>query len=85
MDVETPTVPVATKRISGRMRKQSMGERCNRRFFDDPELTDEDMDFCRAIEAWKRKHGRPFPTWSDVLAVVKAIGYRRVAESQELP
>lgn len=66
-----------------RRRKDSPGERSNDAFFGTPSLTDEDLDFCRAIEAWKREHNRPFPTWSEVLAVLKSIGYRRVAPADE--
>jgi len=37
-----------------------------------------------AIDEYKRKNSRPFPTWTEVLEVIKAIGYRRVAEPQPL-
>jgi hypothetical protein len=34
----------------------------------------------RAMDDYKRKSGRPFPTWSEVLEVVRSLGYRKVAE-----
>ena len=37
-----------------------------------------------AIEEYKRKNQRPFPTWTEVLEVIKALGYRRVAEPESL-
>jgi hypothetical protein len=39
---------------------------------------DEDaMEFIQAIEAFKRAKHRAFPTWGEVLAVVKSLGYRK--------
>ena len=40
-------------------------------------LLPEEMEFINAINAYKTKHQRPFPTWSEVLHVVKALGYRK--------
>jgi hypothetical protein len=37
-----------------------------------------------AIDEYKRRNARPFPTWTEVLEVIKALGYRRVAEPQSL-
>jgi hypothetical protein len=37
-----------------------------------------------AIDRYKRKNARPFPTWTEVLEVIKALGYRKVAEPQSL-
>lgn len=34
----------------------------------------------KAIDEYKRDFCRPFPTWSEVLEVAKALGYRKVAE-----
>ena len=41
------------------------------------ELTLEEIEFVRAIDRYKRKFNRPFPTWSEVLAIVKELGYTR--------
>lgn len=35
------------------------------------------VDFITAIEEYKRQHGRPFPNWSEILEVVKSLGYVR--------
>jgi len=40
-------------------------------------LTLEEIEFVRAIDRYKRKFNRPFPTWSEVLAVVKELGYTK--------
>ncbi len=39
-----------------------------------------EVEFMRAMDAYKRKSGRPFPTWSEVLEVLMSLGYRKVAE-----
>jgi hypothetical protein len=43
------------------------------------EYSDEELDFLRAIDAYKRINGRPYPTWPEVLAVAKSLGYRKVS------
>ncbi len=45
----------------------------------------DEVAFMRAMDEYKRKSGRMFPTWSEVLEVLHSIGYRRVAEPQALP
>jgi len=47
-------------------------------------MTDEQFEFLMAIDEYKRKNDRPFPTWTEVLEVIKAIGYRKVADPQPL-
>ncbi|MFM7058217.1 MAG: hypothetical protein ACKO2P_14965 [Planctomycetota bacterium] len=39
-----------------------------------------EVEFMRAMDDYKRRSGRPFPTWSEVLEVVLSLGYRKVAE-----
>lgn len=41
------------------------------------DLTLEEIDFVRAVDRYKRKFNRPFPTWSEILAIVKELGYTR--------
>ena len=48
------------------------------------QMSDEQFEFLLAIEEYKRKNTRPFPTWTEVLEVIKAMGYRKVAEPQSL-
>ncbi len=47
-------------------------------------MTDEQFEFLMAIDEYKRKNSRPFPTWTEVLELVKALGYRKVADPQSL-
>jgi hypothetical protein len=43
------------------------------------ELSAEVMEFITAIDKYKRANRRPFPSWSEVFEVVKALGYQRSA------
>jgi hypothetical protein len=38
----------------------------------------EEVEFMQALERYKRASGRMFPTCSEVLEVVRSLGYRRV-------
>lgn len=55
-----------------------------RKAAEEGEMTDEQFDFLMAIQEYKNKNNRPFPTWTEVLAVVKALGYRKVADPQPI-
>ena len=44
-------------------------------------MTDEQFEFVLAIDTYKRLNNRPFPTWTEILEVVKQLGYRKVAAS----
>lgn len=47
-------------------------------------MSDDQFEFLMAIDEYKRQNTRPFPTWTEVLEVIKALGYRKVAEPQSL-
>ena len=55
-----------------------------RRAAEEGEMTDEQFEFLMAIDRYKKVNQRPFPTWTEVLEVIKALGYRKVAEPQSL-
>ncbi|MFM1871253.1 MAG: hypothetical protein RL398_675 [Planctomycetota bacterium] len=45
-----------------------------------PRLADVDaevLEFIAALDRFKEENRRPFPSWSEVLTVVKALGYTR--------
>ncbi|MFN5974786.1 MAG: hypothetical protein ACK48U_10100 [Planctomyces sp.] len=44
------------------------------------DYSDQQIEFMRAMDDYKRKSGRPFPTWSEVLEVLLSLGYRKVAD-----
>ena len=41
----------------------------------DPEL----IEFITAMDDYKRIHSRPFPTWGEVLNVLRELGYEKAA------
>ncbi len=55
-----------------------------RRAAEEGEMNDEQFEFLMAIDQYKQANQRPFPTWTEVLEVIKALGYRKVAEPQSL-
>jgi hypothetical protein len=42
------------------------------------QYTDDEMEFMNAIQRFKERTGKSFPTHGDVLEVAAALGYRRV-------
>ena len=49
---------------------------------EDGEMTQEQFMFLVAIDAFKEANGRTFPTWTDVLEVVRKLGYRKTLSSE---
>ena len=41
------------------------------------EVDAEALEFIAAIERFKKQNSRPFPSWSEVLLVLRQLGYRR--------
>jgi len=56
----------------------------SRKSAEEGHMSDEQFAFLMAIDEYKRTNTRPFPTWTEVLEVIKALGYRKVAEPQSL-
>jgi hypothetical protein len=54
-----------------------------RRFADpttrDMDLTEAEMEFMKAMKTYQQSSGRMFPTWCEVLEVLKSLGYEKVA------
>lgn len=49
---------------------------------DEGEMTQEQFLFVMAIDAFKRVNNLTFPTWTDVLEVIRKLGYRKVMPSE---
>ena len=73
-------------RRAGLDRRRGPGRRRSdeRRAAEEGEMTDEQFEFLMAINEYKRVNRKPFPTWTEVLDVMKAIGYRKVAKPQNI-
>jgi hypothetical protein len=82
-------IPVATdrRRAANAAAKRASSER--RRLIDpttcERDYNDEETAFMKAMDRYKRENRRPFPTWSEVLEVLRSLGYRKVAEPTDLP
>ena len=74
---------------TGEERRVSTRRKVERRRQIDPttcerDYDDEEVEFMRAMDEYKRRAGRQFPTWSEVLEVLRSLGYRKVAEQSPL-
>jgi len=70
----------------GLERRRGPGRRRSddRKSAEEGQMSDEQFEFLMAVDEYKRKNARPFPTWTEVFEVIKALGYRKVAEPQAL-
>ena len=41
------------------------------------EMAEDVLEFITAIDDYKRKHEKPFPTWSEVFEIFRDLGYER--------
>jgi len=62
-------------------------QKVNRRRQIDPttcerDYTDNEVEFMNALDDYKRKNGRMFPTCSEVLEVVRSLGYVQLSPSE---
>ena len=80
-DRRKANVPVAVERRQGERRK------VQRRRQIDPTTCERDyspdeIEFMQALDAYKRSSGRMFPTCSEILEVVRSLGYVKMPSSQ---
>lgn len=81
---------VDKKASSQALRAAKARQISGRRRFVDPttcerEYTAAEMEFMQAMQDYKASSGRMFPTWSEVLEVLQALGYEKQAPAGELP
>ena len=76
--------PDGVERRTGESRRKTLRRReidpttCERDYSQD------EVEFMSAMDNYKRRSGRPFPTWSEVLEVVRSLGYRKVEAATEI-
>ncbi len=76
---ETSMEKSSEPRRKAQRRRQIDPTTCERDYSDD------EVEFMQAMEAYKRKNGRMFPTCSEVLEVVRSLGYAKpVAAEMEM-
>lgn len=78
-DRRKANVPVDVERRTGPRR-----EKVSRRRQIDPttcerDYTDAEVEFMSALDQYKRKNGRMFPTCSEILEVIRDLGYVKAA------
>jgi hypothetical protein len=69
--------------LTGLERGRGAGRRLSEfsRAAEEGELTSEQFLFLRAIDDFKRVNQKTYPSWTDVLEVVRLLGYRKVQAS----
>ncbi len=74
------------ERRLGLDRRRGPGKRIpeDRKAAEEGQMNDEQFEFLMVIDQYKRVNRRPFPSWTEVLEVIKAMGYRKVEEPQPL-
>jgi hypothetical protein len=83
-DRRTASVPVAEER------RQAPRRKTPRRRQIDPttcerDYSDQEIEFMQAMDTYKRTSGRMFPTCSEILEVLRNLGYQQAGKSTELP
>ena len=65
---------------TGLERRRGPGRRRSddRRSAEEGEMTAEQFEFVKAIETYKKVNKRMYPTWTEVLEVIRQLGYRKV-------
>ena len=80
-DRRTKEEPVAENRRTGDRRK------VQRRRQIDPttcerDYSNDEIEFMQALDQYKRDNGRMFPTCSEILEVIRGLGYRRLTAQE---
>ena len=77
--------PAVATEFKGSEKRTSERRKVERRRLIDPTTCERDysldeVEFMKAMDEYKRKSGRMFPTWSEVLEVVRGLGYAKQAQ-----
>src|SRR5262245_60075400 len=65
------------RRVKVARRRQIDPTTCER------DYNNEEIEFMQALDAYKRANGRMFPTCSEILEVIRALGYVRMTPPTE--
>ena len=76
LEDEVLTTNLERRRGPGRRRTDFM------KSAEEGEMTQEQFLFLMAIDTFKRVNGKTFPTWTDVLEVIRKLGYRKTMNSE---
>lgn len=69
---------------SGLERRRGPGRRLSdfSRAAEEGEMNHEQFLFLMAIDAFKRANGKAFPSWTDVLEIIRLLGYRKTMPAE---
>src|SRR4051812_11232002 len=73
---DEPAGPAMERRQKVNRRRQIDPTTCER------DYTDQEVEFMNALDEYKRKSGRMFPTCSEVLEVINSLGYVKLSPTQ---
>lgn len=73
LDARTPYTGLERRRGPGRRRSDFM------KSAEEGQMSREQFLFVAAIDAYKRVNNKPYPTWTEVLEVIRKLGYRKTA------
>ncbi len=76
-DRRKEAVPVASTRRKATRRRQIDPTTCER------DYNDAEIEFMHAMDEYKRRSGRMFPTCSEILEVLKDLGYSKSSPMAE--
>jgi hypothetical protein len=80
-----PTPEWTDARATHRARKAAQARHASgRRRFVDPatcerDYSNDESEFMQAMQEYKQTSGRMFPTWSEVLEVLRSLGYEKAS------
>ena len=77
MPAKTTTKKKTTSKARGNAKKGTIKRRGSAWPKDDKESL-EALEFIQAIDRYKRRTQKSFPTWSEVLEILKGLGYSKV-------
>lgn len=71
---------VDRRTVTGLERRRGPGRRRTdeRKSAEEGEMTPEQFEFIQAIQTYKKVNKKLYPTWTEVLEVVRQLGYRKV-------
>jgi hypothetical protein len=49
-------------------------------YYDGSDMTDDETEFLLAVASYQKRFKRRYPTWLEVLHVLRCLGYRKVGD-----
>ncbi len=81
---EAPPSSSSSSPFSGLERRRGRGRRLSdfSRSAEEGDMTKEQFMFLVAVDEFKKANDKTFPTWTDVLEVIRLLGYRKTMPSE---